>query len=123
MIWLLVALGGALGSVLRYGAGQLALRYLGPESIMGTVGVNVSGSFALGFLLTLALEKVAVPVEIRGLIAVGFLGGYTTFSTLAYESVRLLESGELVRAGVSVAANLVLGLAAAYLGILLARAL
>jgi CrcB protein len=122
VIWLLVALGGATGSVLRYGVGQLALRYLGTSSVMGTFAVNVSGSFILGFFLILALEKWAIPVELRAMIAVGLLGGYTTFSTLAFESVRLLESGELVRAGISLGGNLVLGLVAAYLGILLARA-
>ncbi|MFQ6030807.1 MAG: fluoride efflux transporter FluC, partial [Dehalococcoidia bacterium] len=74
MIWLLVALGGAAGSVLRYGAGQLAVHYLGPGSVMGTFAVNVSGSFLLGFFLTLALDKIAVPVDLRGLITVGFLG-------------------------------------------------
>ena len=123
MIWLMVALGGAGGSVVRFGVGQLALRYLGPGTVMGTFAVNITGSLALGFFLTLALEKIAVPVEYRALIAVGFLGGYTTFSTLALDSVTLLQSGELARAILSIGGNLVLGLLAAYLGILAARAL
>jgi CrcB protein len=61
-------------------------------------------------------------VNLRSLLAVGFLGGYTTFSTFTFESLRLVADGELLRAAISVLGNVVLGLAAAYLGILLGRA-
>ena len=122
MIWVLVALGGGVGSVLRYGVGRLSVHYLGPTSVWGTFLVNVTGSFALGFFIALALERVAIPAQVRALIAVGFLGGYTTFSTLSLESIQLLESGETLRAVGSLLGNLVLGLLAAYLGLLLGRA-
>ena len=68
MIWLAVALGGAAGSVLRYGAGRLAINYWGPTTVMATFAVNVSGSFALGVFYTLAAERTTLPVEIRALI-------------------------------------------------------
>ena len=121
MVWLLVALGGAIGSVMRYGVGRLAVSYWGESTVLGTIIVNVSGSFALGLFITLGLEKVAVPVEFRVMVAVGLLGGYTTFSALSFDAVRLAESGEVLRAGLSVAGNVGLGLAAAYLGILAGR--
>ena len=108
--------------MLRYGVGQLSVHYLGPTSVWGTFLVNVTGSFALGFFIALALERVAIPAQVRALIAVGFLGGYTTFSTLSLESIQLLESGETLRAVGSLLGNLVLGLLAAYLGLLLGRA-
>lgn len=120
--WLLVALGGAGGSVLRYGVGRIAVAYLGPATVMGTFAVNVTGSFALGFFMGLALERNIISVNLRSLLAVGFLGGYTTFSTFTFESLRLVADGELLRAAISVLGNVVLGLAAAYLGILLGRA-
>ena len=123
MAWLLVALGGAGGSVLRYGVARLAASYLGPTTVMGTFIVNVSGSFLLGLFIALALEKASLSGNLRALVAVGFLGGYTTFSTLSLESVRLVEDGELVRAAASILGNLVLGLAAAYIGLLLGRTL
>lgn len=84
--------------------------------------VNVTGSFALGLFITLTMDKVSVPTEYRALVAVGILGGYTTFSTLSVEAMRLAESGEVLKAGISVAGNIVVGLLAAYLGILAARA-
>ena len=121
MIWFMIALGGASGSVLRYGVGRLAVTYIGPSTVLDTLLVNVSGSFALGLFITLALERISVPDDMRGLVTVGFLGGYTTFSTLSFEAVRLAESGELVRAGASLASNIALGLLAAYLGIIAAR--
>lgn len=120
--WLLVALGGAGGSVLRYGVGRMAVAYLGPATVMGTFMVNVTGSFALGLFMGFALERPIMPVSLRSLLAIGFLGGYTTFSTFTFESLRLVEDGELFRAAISVLGNVVLGLAAAYLGILLGRA-
>ncbi len=123
MIWLLVALGGGAGSVLRYGVGRLSIHYLGPTSVWGTFAVNVTGSFALGFFITLTLERLAVPVEMRALIAIGFLGGYTTFSTLSFESIQLLQNGELFKAGLSLLGNFILGLTAAYVGVMAAKAI
>ena len=121
MIWLAVALGGAAGSVLRYGVGRLAINYFGETTVWATFAVNVSGSFALGIFYALTAERATLPVEIKALISIGLIGGYTTFSTFSFESIKLLESGELNRAAASVLGNLLLSLAAAYLGILAAR--
>ena len=123
MIWLLVAAGGAAGSVLRYGVGRLAAQYLGVETVVGTFGVNVVGSFALGLLATVFISRSEWPLELRAMLTVGLLGGFTTFSTLAYDGVRLILVGEPGRASISIAANLAVGLAAAYVGVLAGRAL
>ena len=122
MIWILVAVGGAAGSVLRYGVNRLAAHYLGADTVVGIFAVNVAGSFALGFLATAFIERSGLPAELRAMATVGLLGGFTTFSTLAYDGVRLLAGGEYWRAGVSLAANVIVGLAAAWLGVLAARA-
>ena len=121
MIWLLVAVGGAAGSVLRYAVGRLAAHYLGADTVVGTLAVNVAGSFALGLLAAVFMARSDWPLELRAMLTVGLLGGFTTFSTLAYDGVRLMSSGEYGRAGLSIAANLVVGLAAAYLGVLVGR--
>ena len=123
MIWLLVAAGGAVGSVLRFGTGRLAAQFLGADTVVGTFAVNVIGSFALGVLATIFIVRTDWPLELRAMLTVGLLGGFTTFSTLAYDGVRLVSGGELGRAGISIAANLVVGLAAAYAGVLGGRAL
>lgn len=122
MVWLLVAAGGAVGSVLRYGAGRLAAQLLGSDTVVGTFAVNVTGSFALGVLATVFITRTEWPLELRAMLTVGLLGGFTTFSTLAYDGVRLMSGGELGRAGISIAANLAIGLAAAYGGVLVGRA-
>ena len=122
MIWILVAIGGAAGSVLRYGANRLAAHYLGADTVVGTFAVNVAGSFLLGFLATVFIQRSGLPTEVRVMATVGLLGGFTTFSTLAYDGVRLMSSGEYARAGISLAANIVVGLAAAWLGVIAARA-
>ena len=121
MIWLLVAAGGAVGSVMRYGANRLAVHYLGADTVLGILAVNVIGSFALGLLATVFAERSGLPAEVRAMVTVGLLGGFTTFSTLAYDGVRLAAGGEYTRALLSLAANVGLGLAAAGLGVLAAR--
>lgn len=123
MVWLLVAVGGAAGSVLRYGAGRLAMHWLGADTVVATFAVNIVGSFALGLLATLFIMRggLGLPAELRAMATVGLLGGFTTFSTLAYDGVRLLSGGEYARAGLSIAANVIVGLAAAWLGILAGR--
>ena len=121
MIWLLVAVGGGLGSVLRYGTQRVAATYAGPDTVMGTLIVNLAGSFALGFLLTLLLGRFPVSNEIRTFLTFGFLGGFTTFSNVSYQTISLLESGFFLSAIASLAANVILGLAVAYAGVALAR--
>ena len=123
MIYLLVAAGGAAGSVLRFAAGRLAIQLLGAGTVWGTLFVNVTGSFALGFFLAYALQRGEISADVRAMVAIGLLGGYTTFSALSYDTIRLLESGDLGRAGINIVANLVVGLAAAYVGILSGRAI
>ena len=123
VIWLLVAVGGAAGSVLRYAVGRLAAHYLGADTVVGTFAVNIAGSFALGVLATIFITRSEWPLELRAMLTVGLLGGFTTFSTLVYDGVRLVSTGELGRAGISIAANLAVGLAAAYAGVLVGRSL
>ena len=116
----LVALGGAAGAVARYGVDRLALAHLG-STLAGTAIVNVSGSFALGLLAGVLGTRTDWPDEVRMLAAVGFLGSYTTFSTLSLATVRLLEEGNVAGAAANLSASVVLGLAAAFVGLMLGR--
>ena len=120
--WLLMALGGAVGAVSRYGMDRALVAFIGP-TVLGTFAVNISGSFLLGLFLTLSDERFGWSPELRVLVAVGFLGSYTTFSTLTVASLQLAGSGEWTRAAVNVVGSLAIGLAAAFLGIAAGRAI
>jgi fluoride exporter len=122
MIWL-VALGGALGSVSRFLLGPALQRAFDATFPVGTLFINITGSLILGFVMRLAVEGVNVTPEARAFIAVGFCGGFTTFSTFSFEAMRLLEDGEGWRAAVYVMASVLLSLAAAFLGLVAAREL
>ena len=123
MNWLMVALGGAAGSVLRYGAHRMAVNYAGADTALGTLAVNLTGSFILGFLATMLIGRFSVPEEVRNLLTVGLLGGFTTFSALSYQTVYLMDKGVVWPALASLSGNVVLGLAVAYLGVGLAKSL
>jgi CrcB protein len=123
MNWLMVALGGAAGSVLRYGAHRMAVNYAGVDTVLGTLAVNLTGSFILGFLATMLIGRFAVPDEVRNLLTVGLLGGFTTFSALSYQTVYLMDKGVVWPALASLSGNVILGLVVAYLGVGLARSL
>jgi len=116
-----VALGGALGAVARYGVSLMVARFWSADFPLGTFLINVSGSFILGFFATFAAERTALDPLWRLLVATGFVGAYTTFSTFEYETQRLTETGALSVALVNVAASLVAGFAAVQLGVFLAR--
>ena len=125
MMWervLLVALAGAAGSVLRYSVAGFVGERLGP-AVFGTFVVNVSGALLLGLLLGLTAERWLALALVRTAIVVGFLGAYTTFSTLAFETVDLAESGSLAAALLNVGGSLAIGLAAMYTGLTVGRAL
>lgn len=116
-----IAIGGGFGSVSRFLVAREMGRRLGDFLPYGTLVVNVLGSLALGWLVTVFLDRPEINNALRLGIAVGFLGAFTTFSTFSFESVQLLLSGAVWRALLNVAANTVVCLAMCYLGIQLAR--
>jgi fluoride exporter len=120
MIWY-VAAGSAAGGVARFLLGGALQRALGTTFPAGTLLINITGSFVLGVILRFALGTPAVSPEVRALLTTGFCGGYTTFSTFSYETVGLIEDGEYRRAALYVAASVVASVAAAFLGVVLAR--
>ena len=122
-VWLAVAVGGAIGSMLRYGIGQLTTNVLGTTPVLATFTVNVSGSFLLGIFYTLCNDRLVTSIELRVLIGVGLIGGYTTFSTFSFETISLIESGESIKAITNILATLLFGIGAAYLGILMGKIL
>ena len=122
-VWIAVAVGGAIGSMLRYGIGQLTTTVLGATPVLATFAVNVSGSFLLGIFYTLCNERLITSIELRVLIGVGLIGGYTTFSTFSFETISLIESGESIKAIANILTNLLFGISAAYLGILMGKIL
>jgi CrcB protein len=116
---LFVALGGAIGSAARYLVGGWFAARFGAAFPYGTFVVNVTGSFIVGLFLAYAQERVSLSPYWRLFFAVGFVGGYTTFSTYEYESVRLLQDGEMLLAAIYLIGSVVTGGVAAIAGIAL----
>ena len=124
--YLLVALGGALGALSRYALDRAATAIVGGPTVVGILLINVTGSFLLGVFIAAsaaASDGQGWHSSARLLVAVGFLGSYTTFSTLTVASVQLAQSGEIGRAALNIVGSVVLGLLAAFAGVLLGRAL
>jgi CrcB protein len=113
---LVVALGGAFGAMARYGLSGWVQGFMNTTFPLGTLVVNVVGSFLLGFALYL-LESTAPTTEVRSFVTIGFLGAFTTFSTFSYEAVVLLQGGEWTRGGLYVGGSLVLGLMGILMGL------
>ena len=116
-----IGVAGALGALARYGLEGWVSRRAGSFP-WGTFVVNVSGSFLLGLLVTLLGERFAVAPWVRASLIIGFLGAYTTFSTLSLESYRLLEGRSYALAGANLAGSLAAGVLALYGGVVLGRA-
>ncbi len=117
---LFVAVGGVLGVLSRYYLQGWILDRTGP-SVIALFVINISGSFAIGLISTLAQERGLIAPEVRLFLTTGFLGAYTTFSSWMFESIQLIEVGNIARAAVNVFGSVAAGLAAVYLGIVLAR--
>lgn len=120
---LLVLMGGALGSAARYLLSTWMADRFGGAFPWGTLTVNVTGSFAIGLIATLADEAGSIGPQARVLLVVGVLGGFTTFSSFSLETWRLLEQAGMSRAALNIAASLTLSLAAVALGIAAGRGL
>jgi CrcB protein len=118
--WVWIALGGALGSVGRYGV-SLAVNERMGVGPWGTFAANITGSLLIGFLAVIFTDRVTGHDDLRRFAIVGVLGGYTTFSTLAYDTTRLLEGGEIARAALNGLGSLAAGVIAVAVGMWLAR--
>ncbi len=119
-----IALGGALGAVIRFLMSAGLYQWLGRGFPYGTLAVNLVGSFLIGLLTeALILQRIAIAVEYRAAILVGFIGAFTTFSTFSLETIYLLEQGNLVKAGLNVLLSVLGCLIAVWMGLLLGRGL
>jgi CrcB protein len=119
--FILIALGAVLGANARYLVGLWAGERFGAGFPYGTLIVNITGSFLLGFLVATATGRLNISQEVRLLLGVGFLGAFTTFSSFAVETLTLVQNGNLWKALLNVFTNNLVGLVSALLGLYLAR--
>ncbi len=120
--YLLVGIGGALGSMARYGTGVLVGRLWAPSFPLATLLINIAGSLPWGlFIGYLANGTPAWQADARLFVAVGIFGGFTTFSSFSLDAIVLLEQGEIVQALAYVLISVVVAIAALYAGLLVTR--
>jgi len=120
---LAIAAGGAIGAVLRYWVSSATHALTGHGFPYGTLLVNVGGSLAMGFLYIWMLERMLAGSALRAFLLIGLLGAFTTFSTFSVETLNLMENGQLLKAATNVLLSVVLCLAAAAVGVGIARQL
>src|SRR5690349_21399145 len=123
MTLVLIAAGGALGSVARYLVDGWVLDRVSASFPFGTLTVNLTGAFALGLLSALTIDRSILPADIRAPVMIGFLGAYTTFSTLMLESWRLVETGDVAWGTLNLVGSAALGIVAVVGGLSLGRLL
>lgn len=120
--WLLVAFGGAIGSVVRYWTMDWVARRTGLLFPYGTLAVNVAGSLAMGALIGLLVHYTPPQAgNLRLFVAVGILGGFTTFSAFSLDTVSLIERGQWSAAALYIALSIMLCIAATFIGLAIVR--
>jgi fluoride exporter len=121
--YIAIAIGGTLGCWARYAQTVFVQATFGRDFPYATLSINVIGSFLMGFLFIVTLERLMIPPSVRVGVLTGVLGGYTTFSTFEMETLWLAENGELFKAGLYVVLSVVIGFVAAFGGAYIARSL
>jgi len=119
--YLLVLAGGGTGALARYLAASAIANRFGGRYPLGTLVINVTGSFAIGFLMTALAERFKLDPNWRLLLVVGFLGGYTTFSSFEWETYTAVRGGALWAGMLNIVGSVMLGYIAVWLGVMLAR--
>jgi fluoride exporter len=118
---MMVGIGGFLGAIARFWLGGLVYQKMGTRFPYGTFLINISGSFFIGFILTILTERTHLSPNWRYLIPIGFIGAYTTFSTFEWETFGAIRDGAFLVAGLNVGLSVVLGFIAVWLGIISGR--
>jgi CrcB protein len=118
---LLVGIGGLVGSIARYWMAGWVQALNGTDFPVGTLAVNVAGSFVIGLLMVLALDRALLGADTRILLTTGFCGGFTTMSTFSYETLALFREGSPAAAAENIAATLIACLLATCGGMFVAR--
>ena len=121
MRYFLVAIGGGTGALARYIAASAIMTRFGGKFPLGTFVINVTGCFVMGILMTIFTERLDINPQWRPLLIVGFLGGYTTFSSFEWETYAAAREGGFWIAMLNVVSSVILGYVAVWLGSLLAR--
>jgi len=119
--YLMVLIGGGLGAVARYAVGVAISARFGGRFPLGTLVINVTGSFLIGILMTLLTERLHPHPYWRLLLVVGFLGGYTTFSSFEYETLRAVQDGGKWIGLLNVVGSVTLGYIAVWIGTVIMR--
>lgn len=118
-----IAAGGALGAVSRFCLGNLISRIIGSALPYGTFVINIVGCFFMGLIMTMIIERGMLAAAWRLFLCVGFLGGFTTFSSFGYETLMLLQEEKIVAALAYVGGSIILGLMSAALGVAVGKLL
>lgn len=121
--YLIIAVGGAIGSMLRFWVGAYVSGRMGARFPYGTFVINITACFLIGLVMTVLTEKTQWSPNWRYLIPIGFLGGYSTFSSFEYETFRVFQSNELLVAGLNVALSVGIGFLAVWFGVITGRAI
>jgi len=119
----MVGIGGFLGAIARFALGGYIANRMGIRFPYGTFVINISGSFFIGFILTILAQNAAISPNLRYLIPIGFIGAYTTFSTFEYETLRSVQDGQMLIAMAYVSSSVIAGFVAVWLGVVAGRAL
>jgi len=120
---IVIALGGAIGAVTRYGVATGIHSYFGREFPLATLVINVSGCFLMGLLSELLMQRLLFASELRAMLLTGFLGAYTTFSTFALETLYLYTDSSPLKAWLNIVLSVILCLTACWLGLICGRSI
>ena len=117
----MIAAGGAVGAVMRYGVSNGVYLLLGRDFPYGTMSVNVIGSLVMGLLYVFMFERMDASPELRAALIIGLLGAFTTFSTFSIETLNLIEAGQQIKAGTNILLSVTLSILGCWVGMVLGR--